>query len=693
MATYTVQAPDGKTITLEGPEGASQADVIAQAQRLYSGGGQAQAAPAAPEEDKGLMYNSFVRGLVYDPIAAIREMTGGEEARKQVAAEEAAYQRYRQQKGDEGFEWGRLAGGVALPLPGAGLVKGAGALAKLGRAAAFGGGVAATQPVFNADQDTSFVGEKLFQVGGGLALGAATKAAFGAVRGGKEFLSELMKPMSEKGRQQLIEDFLAKITDPADRAKIVKALNAAEQDIVPGSRATAAQALADTPEAANILALQAKVEPSARPQFAARELEQQAAQRAALEPFSDLTRKAQIEAERDAVTGAQRTQALEEANRAGPTIQAAQARAQQLEQEALDMANQPLKQAKATTIAESMNASKTAADAGDAVAAKRAEAAMFRNQAEQLMKDGRYFLSPDRLVQRIEQFMQQPGKRADTVLMKGLATIAKEIKEQSRFGVIDAQDLYQIRRNINQSLMSQFKTPQATPSVQVLAGHEKTIKQLIDAEINKAGPSGMWNKYMKDYQKYSKQANQIEIGNYLKGKLGEAYVTDIPNAGAFYNAVQDAAKTIQRAGIGGPRYSDLGKVMTGEQMKAIHAVRDDLARAAKAKMRTKPSTAVGGDITTTPELPPLLSRTATIVNAVIKHFKGDAVEAMNKKFAELMLEPKLLATAISNIEKKNAPGFIQAIFPKLTPENQRALIDAIGIGGAVDLANTPPPAM
>lgn len=36
MAEYTVVAPDGKEITLEGPAGASQADVIAQAQKLYN---------------------------------------------------------------------------------------------------------------------------------------------------------------------------------------------------------------------------------------------------------------------------------------------------------------------------------------------------------------------------------------------------------------------------------------------------------------------------------------------------------------------------------------------------------------------------------------------------------------------------------------------------------------------------------
>ena len=34
MATYQVKAPDGKTITLQGPAGASQEDIIAQAQAL-----------------------------------------------------------------------------------------------------------------------------------------------------------------------------------------------------------------------------------------------------------------------------------------------------------------------------------------------------------------------------------------------------------------------------------------------------------------------------------------------------------------------------------------------------------------------------------------------------------------------------------------------------------------------------------
>ena len=55
MAEYTVQAPDGKEITIEGPAGASHADVIAQAQKLYR--------PQAPQQG-GNIINSDVPTVV-----------------------------------------------------------------------------------------------------------------------------------------------------------------------------------------------------------------------------------------------------------------------------------------------------------------------------------------------------------------------------------------------------------------------------------------------------------------------------------------------------------------------------------------------------------------------------------------------------------------------------------------------------
>lgn len=61
MAQYTVQAPDGNTITLEGPDGASQADVIAKAQQLYK----AESPKFTPTaENRGNVINTDVPTVV-----------------------------------------------------------------------------------------------------------------------------------------------------------------------------------------------------------------------------------------------------------------------------------------------------------------------------------------------------------------------------------------------------------------------------------------------------------------------------------------------------------------------------------------------------------------------------------------------------------------------------------------------------
>lgn len=60
MAQYIVTAPDGKEITLEGPSGASQADVIAQAQKLYN-----------PQSNRGNVINTDVPTVVGEQPNAV----------------------------------------------------------------------------------------------------------------------------------------------------------------------------------------------------------------------------------------------------------------------------------------------------------------------------------------------------------------------------------------------------------------------------------------------------------------------------------------------------------------------------------------------------------------------------------------------------------------------------------------------
>ena len=215
MAQYKVRSPEGQIITLEGPEGATDDEVIAQAQRLFSSQQQPmqavapQPAPVTPEPVAQPQQESFlsrlataampepstqaiVRGAVLDPIAAARQLFGGEEERLKVAQEEAKYQEERKKLGKEGFDGFRLVGNIISPATavgaGAGL-KVTDFLAKwrtlfgtkTARGVAAGAGSSIALPVTTPQEEQdSFFTEKLKEVGfSGLAGGVMSKIAAG----------------------------------------------------------------------------------------------------------------------------------------------------------------------------------------------------------------------------------------------------------------------------------------------------------------------------------------------------------------------------------------------------------------------------------------------------------------------------------------------------------------------------------
>ena len=73
MATYSVRAPDGKTVTLQGPDGASQEDIIAQAQRLYK----PTAAPKGNEKVRQSYEKArqAIIGKITDPVKQRHALT------------------------------------------------------------------------------------------------------------------------------------------------------------------------------------------------------------------------------------------------------------------------------------------------------------------------------------------------------------------------------------------------------------------------------------------------------------------------------------------------------------------------------------------------------------------------------------------------------------------------------------------
>lgn len=147
MTQYKVQAPDGQVITLEGPEGASQDEVIAQAQKLYQPTAQqkATAAPVSTTEQMvglGSPIARFAKGAIANPLLAINQAGGavlgglgeriqnvtgpnavtgflqdvGRGSSNVVNQYEQATQEARQRVGSEGLDLIELGGSVASPF-------------------------------------------------------------------------------------------------------------------------------------------------------------------------------------------------------------------------------------------------------------------------------------------------------------------------------------------------------------------------------------------------------------------------------------------------------------------------------------------------------------------------------------------------------------------------------------------------
>ena len=218
MATYTVEAPDGKTITLEGPSGASQEDVIAQAQQLYkpqeskpisassgqfgeNAGGAAFGRPinrgqlnvqAQPRPLESAMA-AFTKSLVDVPVGATQLATGGNlgaQTAQRFAQEAKPYQ----EENPMSYLGGQVAGAIA---PAAGIAKGIGMIPSFAKAAPIaqnvGGAMVqgALMPNETGKTGTEFYSQK--------AQEAPVNALFGTIPTVASKGSELLGSLLRKG--------------------------------------------------------------------------------------------------------------------------------------------------------------------------------------------------------------------------------------------------------------------------------------------------------------------------------------------------------------------------------------------------------------------------------------------------------------------------------------------------------------
>ena len=237
MTQYTVQAPDGQTITLEGPENASQADVIAQAQKLYqpkasvqvmspdgsplntqfgeTGGGAAVGRPQGINRTNVLEQprplESAMAGAtksVIDPaIAGAQVLTGGRLGTSELVQKLGQEGEVYANENPVWYGAGRVAGAVA---PAMGMAKGIGVIPSLTKLNPYAqaAGIGATQGILTPEEtgkkDLALLRQQMFNAGTGAVIGAPTpllgKVANVAYGAGKAAL----EPFNEAGRNLII---------------------------------------------------------------------------------------------------------------------------------------------------------------------------------------------------------------------------------------------------------------------------------------------------------------------------------------------------------------------------------------------------------------------------------------------------------------------------------------------------------
>ena len=701
MAQYKVKAPDGKVITLEGPEGASQDEIIAKAQELYQAAPQ-QSTPAQSQQPVGTLEQMFgagspiarfAKGAIVDPILGFNQLVGetgilGErvkqEARGNIRQVEQAVQEGRSRIGSEGFDPYQLAGAVVSPInlltPTAVAPT---ALGRVGQGAATGALFGGLQPVTDVD---NYIEEKMKQIGIGAAFGGLLSGGIESASKVSKVLKDVFQPVTQEGRTTALREYITKLTgDKKD--EIVKALRQSDE-LVSGARPTAAEAVADIPEATALAAYQQNLATapargiSAR--FAGREAEQEAARLAALRTVGgDEAALTAAQAQRTAVTAPMREEALGQANIAGQLVP-------RLEDE---IASKFVSKGKALQVAGQLDTQAAqqqqrafdtvlgniegAVTAKNIAAQRQAEANFKKLQLDSIAQNGFYPLRTTPIIEKIDSVLTTPGIRASDLAQQSLSSVREKLAGLSDArGVIDSRDLYTVRKELGNTIKT-LSRETGNFDDKLVSRLDTNLKSYIDNAIESAGGTD-WKKYLQTYEQASKKINQMEIGQALEQKL-QTSLGDKQRAGVFATAVENAAQTIKKS-TGQARFKKLEDVLEPKQIAIVNRVLADVQRKAKAEALATKSRVIGAE---TAELPNLLNRAALLTNTVLKAVKKDATEDINKMAAEMMLDPRKLAAFIEGVPAKQSETIVTAFMSRLTDDMREAFRQAVTTQGLV----------
>ena len=185
-----------------------------------------------------------------------------------------------------------------------------------------------------------------------------------------------------------------------------------------------------------------------------------------------------------------------------------------------------------------------------------------------------------------------------------------------------------------------------------------------------AAKSPAWENARSTFAAQSRPINQMEVGQYLEGKLSPA-LTDLGASGnqrsqVYAQALRDAPATLKRA-TGQPRYSELPQVMEPQQMSTLTGVGQDLARASTHERLAKAGAEKARDLVgqITPKVPAagMFNPHYSVLRAISNRLAGKIEGKSLDELARLMQSgnTKELGEALARMPLKQRGALVKAL--------------------------------
>jgi len=244
------------------------------------------------------------------------------------------------------------------------------------------------------------------------------------------------------------------------------------------------------------------------------------------------------------------------------------------------------------------------------------------------------------IITAIDKKMQTPGLRGSDVVQKSLGAVKEKLGELAGDrGIVDAKDLYTIRKEVGNTISS-FAKETANWDKRLTSGLQRDVQGFIDEAIESSGGS-TWKDYLARYGEMSKPINRMETGREIADALRNSLGTS--ERPATFATTMKKASEEQSFATGKPRMSDL----TPAEKGLVEAIKGELARDATfAKMAREgvqeTTRRIGASLPVAPGVG-VFAPKINVMRAIYNRLIGKAEEGTLRVMAEKMDNPQEMA--------------------------------------------------